>query len=74
MEDLNEGTYELVVADTTRADFEVDEDGEGEIELRDPSESGHPPLDFVPLGKHVAVAQEGTVFLEVDFPTAPGDD
>ncbi|MEF8939794.1 MAG: hypothetical protein V5A22_08090 [Salinivenus sp.] len=74
VEDLNEGTYELVVADTTRADFEVDEEGEGEIELRDPSESGHPPLTFDPLGKHVAVAQDGTVFLEVDFPTAPEDD
>ena len=74
VEDLNEGTYDLVVADTTRAEFEVNEEGEAEIELRDPSESGHPPLTFNPLGKHVAVAQDGTVFLEVDFPTAPEDD
>ncbi|MFB6248789.1 MAG: hypothetical protein ABEL97_09485 [Salinibacter sp.] len=74
VEDLKEGTYDLVVADTTRAEFEVNEDGEGELELRDPSESGHPPLDFVPLGKNVAVAQDSTVFLQVDFPTAPEDD
>jgi len=74
-EDLDPGTYDLVVADTTRGELEVGdgEDGtEGEIEFKNPSESGHPLLDFDPRGKHVEVAQDGTVYLEVDFPSSGG--
>lgn len=71
VEDLEEGTYEVVVADATRGEIDVtgeDGDAEGEIEFRDPSEPGHPLLDFDPRGEHVAVVQDGVVFLEVDFP------
>ncbi|MFB6098259.1 MAG: hypothetical protein ABEK84_03950, partial [Salinibacter sp.] len=81
VEDLDPGTYDLVVADTTRGEIEVveTEDGtEGEIEFRDPSEEDHPQLDFDPRGSHVAVTQNGTVYLEADFPTngdaGSGDD
>lgn len=72
-EDLDAGTYEVIVADTTRGEMEVGEgdDGtEGEIEFKDPSEPGHPLLDFDPRGKHVSVAQGGTVYLEMGFPSS----
>ena len=58
-EELDSGTYDIVVADTTRGELDVgpEDDGtEGEIELKAPSEPGHPLLDFDPRGKHVAVA------------------
>lgn len=77
VEDLDPGTYDLVVADTSRAEIEVtgsDDDGEGEIEFRRPPEDGHPLLDFDPLGSHVAVVQNGTVYLDVDFPSGGDDD
>lgn len=73
VEDLDAGAYEVVVADTTRGELEVeegDDSTEGEIEFKNPSESGHPLLDFDPRGKHVSVAQSGTVYLEVDFPSS----
>jgi hypothetical protein len=74
VEDLSPATYDVVVADTVRGQIEVGEggDGEGEIEFRDPSEPGHPLLDFDPRGAHVAVEKDGTTYLEVDFPS--GDD
>ena len=75
-ESLPLGTYDLVVADTTRGTIEVqaggDDGPEGEIEFRTPSEFGHPALTFDPLGAHVEVTQDGTVYLETDFPTGPG--
>jgi hypothetical protein len=75
-EGLPIGTYDLVVADTTRGTIDVQAGGndgpEGEIEFRTPSESGHPALTFDPLGAHVEVTQDGTVYLETDFPTGPG--
>jgi hypothetical protein len=71
-EELDSGTYDVVVADTTRGELDVgpgDDGTEGEVEFTEPSEPGHPLLDFDPRGKHVAVAQDSTVYLEVDFPS-----
>ena len=76
VESLDPGTYDVVVADTTRGQIDVaggDEGTEGEIEFYDPAKSGHPLLDFDPRGKSVAVAQGGTVYLEVDFPSDDGN-
>jgi len=73
VEDVNPGTYDLVVADTTRGQIQVD-DGDGEVEFRDPSESGHPLLDFDPRGKHVSVETGGTTYLDVDFPRGEDDE
>ena len=77
VEDLEVGTYQVTVEDTVRGEIDVvsTEDGtEGEVEFRDPAETGHPPLDFDPRGAHVAVVQAGTTFLEVDVPTQSEDD
>lgn len=69
VEDLSAGTYQVSVADTTRGELDVGEEGgEAEIEFRQPSEEGHPPLEFDPRGQHVAVRENGTTYLEVDFP------
>jgi len=70
VEDLTTGTYDIVVADTTRGELDVTGDeGEAEIEFRRPAENGHPPLNFDPRGQHVAVQQDGTPYLEADVPT-----
>lgn len=77
VEDLDTGTYDIVVADTARGQLDVTEhdDGtEGEIEFRDPAEPGHPQLDFDPRGQHIAVVRGGATFLEVDFPSTGDDD
>ena len=77
VEDLDVGTYQVVVDDTMRGEIDVvtTEDGtEGEVEFRDPPESGHPALEFDPRGTRVAIVQNGSTFLEADVPTQSGDD
>jgi len=78
IEDLDVGTYQVVVDDTVRGEIDVvttEEGTEGEIEFRDPPEEGHPALGFDPRGSHVAIVQDGTTFLEADVPTQQsGDD
>jgi hypothetical protein len=76
VEDLSPGTYDVVVADTSRAELEISGGGDSEagIEFRDPVEDGHPLLDFDPRGAHVAVSKDGTTYLEVDFPSEEDDD
>lgn len=77
VEDLDVGTYQVVVDDTVRGEVEVisEEDGtEGEVEFRDPSEPGHPALEFDPRGTRVAIVQNGTTFLAADMPTQSNDD
>ncbi|MEF8864229.1 MAG: hypothetical protein V5A20_00540 [Salinibacter sp.] len=77
VEDLSPGTYEVVVADTTRGQIDVgegDDDTDGELEFRTPSEAGHPLLDFDPRGRRVAVTQGETVYLEADFPSTEDHD
>ena len=70
VEDLTTGTYDIVVADTSRGELDVTGDeGEAEVEFRRPSEEGHPLLDFDPRGQRVEVQQGGTSYLEADVPT-----
>lgn len=70
VEDLAAGTYDVVIADTTRGELDVTGDeGEAEIEFRRSSEEGHPPLDFDPRGQPVAVQRDGTPYLEATLPT-----
>ncbi len=71
VEDLAAGTYDVVIADTTRGELDVTGDeGEAEIEFRRPSEEDHPLLDFDPRGQRVEVQQGGTSYLETDVPTS----
>ncbi|WP_233993899.1 hypothetical protein [Salinibacter altiplanensis] len=73
--DLTTGTYDVVMADTTRGELDVrGDDGEAEIEFRRPSEEGHPPLDFNPRGQRVAVQRNGTPYLEETMPTTGDQD
>jgi hypothetical protein len=72
VEDLDPGRYDLRVGDTVEGTIKVgttDDGTEGEIEFRDPAETGHPQLTFDPRGQHVSVEQNGTVYLEADIPT-----
>ncbi len=71
VEDLTMGTYDVVVADTTRGELDATGDeGEAEVEFRRPSEEGHPPLDFDPRGQRVAVQRNGSSYLEGTVPAA----
>jgi len=75
VEDLTTGTYDVVVADTTRGELDVTGDeGEAEIEFRHPSEEGHSPLDFDPRGERVVVQRNGTPYLEGSVPTTGDQD
>jgi len=75
VEDLAAGTYDVVIADTTRGELDVTGDeGEAEIEFRRPSEEGHPPLDFDPRGQRVAVQRNGSSYLEGTVPATGGRD
>ena len=74
VEDLTTGTYDIVVADTSRGELDVTGDeGEAEVEFRRPSEEGHPLLDFDPRGQRVEVQQGGTSYLETDVPTTENE-
>jgi len=73
VEDLNAGTYDLVVGDSTVGQIQVvvDDDGtEGEIEFRNPlgDDGDKLLLDFDPLGQTITIEQGGIVFLQADFP------
>jgi len=75
IEDLDTGTYELWVGGALRGQIEVfvTADGtEGELEFRNPVETGKLPLDFNPIGEMITIEQAGSVFLEVQFPTELG--
>ncbi|WP_232798404.1 hypothetical protein [Salinibacter altiplanensis] len=75
VEDLTTGTYDVVVADTTRGELDVTGDeGEAEVEFRRPSEEGHPPLDFDPRGQRVVVQRNGSSYLEGTMPTTGDQD
>ncbi|MCX7553401.1 hypothetical protein OS175_05880 [Marinicella sp. S1101] len=64
VEDLNFGTYQLVVGGATVASFNVNDD-EVELEFRDPVEPDKLPLDFDPLNQLIEVKQSGNVYLSV---------
>ncbi len=75
-EDLDEGTYNLIVNGVVEAQIEVvavDGGTEGEVEFRDPPEAGKLPLNFDPRGQLIEIEQGGTIFLMTDFPTEPGN-
>jgi len=74
IEDLDVGVYELWVGDQLRAEIQVVDFGdgtEGEVEFRDPPESGKLPLEFDPLGQVISIEQAGAVFLSANFPAEP---
>lgn len=73
VEDLDPGLYDLSVGGVIVGVIEVvalDAGGsEGEIEFRNPVESGELLLDFDPRGQLVTVESGGTVLLQVVVPT-----
>lgn len=74
VEDLDIGSYNLIVGGVVRAQINVvavDGGTEGEVEFRDPVEPGKLLLDFDPLGQLIEIEQGGVVYLMVDFPSAP---
>lgn len=64
IEDLDFGTYQLVVGGTTVASFNLNDD-EVELEFRDPVEPDKLALDFDPLNQLIEIKQSGTVYLSV---------
>lgn len=64
VEDLDFGTYQLVVGGNSVASINVNDD-EVELEFRDPVEPGKLPLDFNPLNQLIEVKQSGNVYLSV---------
>ena len=74
LEDVAVGSYTLDVGGTDRGTIDVvavPGGTEGEIELRDPPEPGHLPLDFDPRGQVVRILSNGSVILSGTFPTRP---
>lgn len=64
VEDLDFGTYQIVVGGNSVASLVVNDD-EAELEFRDPAEPGKLPLNFDPLNQLIEVKQSGTVYLSV---------
>ncbi len=64
VEDLDFGTYQLVVGGTTVTSFNVN-DEEVELEFRNPVEPGKLPLDFDPLNQLIEIKQSSDVYLSV---------
>jgi hypothetical protein len=72
VEDLQAGSYQLLVGGTPVSQFEVS-GFETEIEFQDPVEPGKLLLNFDPLGQQVDVASGGSVFLTAILPAANGE-
>ncbi len=64
VEDLDFGTYQIVVGGNSVASLVVNDD-EAELEFRDPAEPGKLPLNFDPLNQLVEIKQSGNVYLSV---------
>lgn len=62
VEDIEFGTYQLVVGGQVITTFSVNSD-EIELEFRDPVESGKLPLNFNPLNQLIEIKKNGTVYL-----------
>lgn len=73
IEDVPVGSYTLRIADevvgTINAVLLEDGTVEGELEFRNPVESGKILLDFDPRGQQIDVLDESTVILETLFPS-----
>lgn len=79
IEDVPEGSYELLVGGVLRGTIQVAFDpstgeNEGQIEFdTDPDDPGELLLDFDPVGQSLEIVQGGTVFFSSLFdPTDPG--
>jgi hypothetical protein len=69
VEDLQAGTYDLLVAGVPVSQFDVAGE-ETEVEFQDPVEPGKLLLNFDPLGQQVDIASGGTTFLTAILPAS----
>jgi hypothetical protein len=67
VEDLDDGTYTLVVGGTARATIVVS-GGRGEVKFNNPPRAGRLPLDFDPRGQRIDVTRNGATYLTAQFP------
>jgi hypothetical protein len=66
-EDLDDGSYSVVVDGRTRATMAVSR-GRGEVKFNDPPRAGRVTLDFDPRGKTIEITRGGTVYLRGRLP------
>jgi hypothetical protein len=72
IEDVDPGTFELLVGDVVRGTIEVqpnDRGTRGKIEFDDPPGAGEQLLDFDPLGALITLRKGDVVFFERTFPS-----
>jgi hypothetical protein len=62
VEDLDDGSYQLVVGGTVRATIQVS-DSEGEVKFNNPARQGRLLLDFDPRGELIEIVRDGTTYL-----------
>ena len=77
VEDIPVGDYDLRVGGQLRATITVSAgagENRGEVEFRFPADPGKLLLDFNPLGKTVAIEDQGTVLFSGDAAGGAGDD
>ncbi len=67
VEDLDDGSYTVVVDNVARGSMRVD-GGEGELKFNDPPRAGRGLLDFDPRGKLTEVVRNGVVYLRGRLP------
>ncbi|MCB1581767.1 MAG: hypothetical protein KDI92_01805 [Xanthomonadales bacterium] len=76
IEDVPVGFYDLNIGDETQGIIEVTQTPagvEGEIEFRNPVETGKELLDFNPLGKLITITQGPDTLFTLDFSSEPGN-
>ena len=74
LEDLAAGTYGLVIGGTNQGSIvvrAVPGGTEGELEFRNPVESGHELLDFDPRGKFIDITSASGIVMTGVFPGTP---
>ncbi len=62
VEDLDDGSYQLVVGGTVRATIQVS-GSEGEVKFNNPARQGRLLLDFDPRSQQIEIVRDGTTYL-----------